>query len=234
MCWTPNRRLTGVGTVKYTKNVSITSNPEILEKIRDTQPKTQPIEVWLSQPNLEVTCRIVYEDERTDTLDIGSLSMRGAQREVTGYLIKQGYTPAGRWEIEHLVEGDEREAVVEETSRRFRPGNSVANLLTPEHGGDGPVTRPTLDSQTHEFYIYENWTNTFALIHLGTCSFCNHGQGVQGRGNKTPNGQWHGVFPSLDEALSVARRVAGGHSNGSAWNVRPCGVCLRGALRHTC
>ena len=58
----------------------------------------EPIEVWLSQPNMEVKCRIVHDDETTDELPIESLSMRGAQREITGYMIGQGYKPAGRWE----------------------------------------------------------------------------------------------------------------------------------------
>lgn len=82
--------------------------------------KTQPIEVWLSQQNLQVTCTVVYEDERTDHVDIDALSMRGAQREITGWLIGNGYTPAGRWEIE----ADGHEIGVDgfgETFRRFAP-----------------------------------------------------------------------------------------------------------------
>lgn len=58
----------------------------------------EPIEVWLSQPNIEVKCRIVHDDETTDELPIESLSMRGAQREITGYLIREGYRPFDRWE----------------------------------------------------------------------------------------------------------------------------------------
>jgi hypothetical protein len=58
---------------------------------------TGPIEVWLSQENMEVTCRIVHEDETTTEPPVDSLSMRGAQREMTGWLIDQGYRPAGRW-----------------------------------------------------------------------------------------------------------------------------------------
>jgi hypothetical protein len=44
--------------------------------LETTWDKTKPVEVWLSQPNLEVTCRIVYEDERTDAFDIESLSSK--------------------------------------------------------------------------------------------------------------------------------------------------------------
>jgi hypothetical protein len=57
-----------------------------------------PIEVWLRQKNMEVNCVVVREDESTDhTLDVVSLSMRGAQREITGNLIDWGYKPEGRW-----------------------------------------------------------------------------------------------------------------------------------------
>ena len=71
-----------------------------------------PIEVWLSQDNLEMTCRIVFNDESTEELDVQSLSMRGAQREMTGWLISQGYEPVGRWSREDKYGF--------ETMRRFR------------------------------------------------------------------------------------------------------------------
>ena len=51
--------------------------------------KPTPIEVWLTQENMEVNCMVVREDESTDnSLDVVSLSMRGAQREITGTLIE--------------------------------------------------------------------------------------------------------------------------------------------------
>jgi hypothetical protein len=77
--------------------------------------KTGPIEVWLRQGNMEITCTVVNEDETTYDLDVDSLSMRGAQREITGYLIKDGYRPAERWQVEA---GDEGTAV--ETVRKFK------------------------------------------------------------------------------------------------------------------
>jgi hypothetical protein len=49
-----------------------------------TQEKPSPIEVWLTQKNMAVTCRVIREDESSYELDIDSLSMRGAQREITG------------------------------------------------------------------------------------------------------------------------------------------------------
>lgn len=86
----------------------------------DTQhdEKPSPIEVWLSQPNMEVTCTIVREDESTDSRSVSSLSMRGAQREITGWLIRRGYVAVGRWEIHAQAGGDEGDPV--ETSRTFR------------------------------------------------------------------------------------------------------------------
>lgn len=75
--------------------------------------KLGPIEVWLSQPNMTITCKVVYENESTTDYDVESLSMRGAQREMTGFFLQQGYKAAGRWEYE---DGEGRECV-----RRFRP-----------------------------------------------------------------------------------------------------------------
>src|SRR5260370_2130175 len=74
-----------------------------------------PVEVWLSKRNLNITCRVVYDNEAVSEVPVRSLSMRGAQREITGWLIDQGYEPVGRWstEEEHGFE----------TMRRFRrPG----------------------------------------------------------------------------------------------------------------
>lgn len=81
-----------------------------------TDTKLTPIEVWLSQRNMAVTCRVVHEDETTVELEVVSLSVRGAQREITGYLIDQGYAPVGRWES---FSPDEESPI--ETVRKFRP-----------------------------------------------------------------------------------------------------------------
>jgi hypothetical protein len=78
--------------------------------------KASPIEVWLTQGNLAITCRVVFEDETTDGLDVDAVSMRGAQREITGWLIDQGYTPVARWTTESASEDND----VLETSRQFR------------------------------------------------------------------------------------------------------------------
>jgi hypothetical protein len=81
----------------------------------DTKPS--PIEVWLRDQNMQITCMVVREDETTYELGIDSMSMRGAQREITGWLINDGYEPVGRWQ----VESDDRRAMqAAETVRRFR------------------------------------------------------------------------------------------------------------------
>ena len=75
-----------------------------------------PVEVWLSKPHIEIKCRIVHEDESTEEPSVESLSMRGAQREITGWLVSLGYAPVGRWETEWSHEGTGQQ----ETMRRFR------------------------------------------------------------------------------------------------------------------
>jgi hypothetical protein len=78
----------------------------------DLAGNSKPVEVWLSQPNNEVSCRVVFEDETAADLQVQSLSMRGAQREMTSWLLAQGYEAAGRWSVE--------DRAGHETMRRFR------------------------------------------------------------------------------------------------------------------
>jgi hypothetical protein len=80
----------------------------------DTKPS--PIEVWLRQDNMQINCMVVHQDETTHQLVIDSLSMRGAQREITGWLIRDGYEPVGRWQVEH----DDSAMQAAETVRRFK------------------------------------------------------------------------------------------------------------------
>jgi hypothetical protein len=72
-----------------------------------------PIEVWLSQKNMAVTCRVVFEDESVGHLEVDSLSLRGAEREMTGFFLAEGLKPVGRWQTE---DEDDHEAW-----RRFVP-----------------------------------------------------------------------------------------------------------------
>ncbi len=84
-----------------------------MSTLENTKPF--PIEVWLTKKNMVVTCRVVHEDESIEELGVDSLSMRGAQRYITGRLISEGYKPVGRWE-NHQDSGDDSA----ETSRTFK------------------------------------------------------------------------------------------------------------------
>ena len=78
-----------------------------------------PIEVWLSQRNMRVFCTVVHEDESTEQLGVDALSIRGGQREMTGYFIDRGYKPVGRWQTEQ----DDMSGPTE-VFRRFVPAKS--------------------------------------------------------------------------------------------------------------
>jgi hypothetical protein len=83
-------------------------------------PLPSPIEVWLSRTNAKITCTVVTDDERTSTLDVTALSMRGAQKEMTGYLISRGYSPVGGWEVEADSDDGSGGKDAVETSRTFK------------------------------------------------------------------------------------------------------------------
>jgi hypothetical protein len=99
------------------------------------ESNSDPIEVWITKRNLSVTCRVAFDNETVTELDVRSLSMRGAQREITGWLIGQGYEPVGRWSTE--------EQHGFETARRFRrPVAERPTLQRPLMANPGEFTRP--------------------------------------------------------------------------------------------
>jgi hypothetical protein len=62
------------------------------------------------------------------------------------------------------------------------------------------------------FHVYENWRarGHKAVIHRDSCGHCNNGHGTSG-GTDPKNGQWHGPFPTLQQAQafsSALRNVA--------------------------
>lgn len=81
-----------------------------------TTTKTTTVEVWLRTGTTGIWGEIIKPDESGETQDIDSRSMNGAQREITSYLISQGYAPVGRWKIE-----DGESGLTTECSRTFRP-----------------------------------------------------------------------------------------------------------------
>lgn len=55
------------------------------------------------------------------------------------------------------------------------------------------------------YYIYENWTaKNKAVIHRGTCGYCNEGRGCHENPLGSRNGRWHGPFDSIEEAKGAA------------------------------
>jgi F-type H+-transporting ATPase subunit beta len=69
-----------------------------------------------------------------------------------------------------------------------------------------------------KFWVYENWTVKKALLHREDCGACKRGLGMWG-GGKTPNGQWHGPYASLELAMNAPVRPQR--------HVRNCGLCMR-------
>ena len=55
------------------------------------------------------------------------------------------------------------------------------------------------------YFIYENWTAEHkAVIHRGTCGYCNEGQGCHEKPLGERNGKWLGPFHALEQAEKVA------------------------------
>ena len=51
------------------------------------------------------------------------------------------------------------------------------------------------------YYFYENWTAEHkAVIHEGSCGYCNYGNGCHENPLGNRNGKWHGPFKSVEEA----------------------------------
>ncbi len=88
------------------------------------EAKRNRFEVWLTKASdFRITCREVYEDESTSDWDkdaVESVSMRGAQREVTGYYLDKGYEPVDRWVAEEVARSGRLEGEVIESFRQFR------------------------------------------------------------------------------------------------------------------
>lgn len=60
-------------------------------------------------------------------------------------------------------------------------------------------------------YVYENWTRSRAVVHLGSCCTCHEGRGVHafdsGRHSK-----WHGPFADRDSAIAFAQSLGKRHT----------------------
>jgi hypothetical protein len=101
--------------------------------MKDTNQRTpQALQAVLTRKNIEITCTLVFEDESVSYPSVQSVSVRGAQREVTGQLVAHGYTPGGRWS-----EGKEDEDGYTEWTRPFKPGPQADFMLA-----DLPLSGP--------------------------------------------------------------------------------------------
>ncbi len=59
-------------------------------------------------------------------------------------------------------------------------------------------------------YVYENWQAGphKAVIHRGSCGYCNDGAGVAG-GYDPRHAEWHGPFDTLERAEAASRALPG-------------------------
>src|SRR5712691_465356 len=63
----------------------------------------------------------------------------------------------------------------------------------------------TSKSKNMSYWVYENWVATNrAVIHRGTCGYCNDGKGCHELLHEDKNGKWHGPFETLGDARNIA------------------------------
>lgn len=96
-------------------------------------------------------------------------------------------------------------------------------ILEPEIGVTPKVTSTIINVKNktipdeENYFVYENWAaEKKAVIHFGTCSYCNQGQGVHVNAG-TQNGRWLGPFASFSSAEKAAKETGK--------PVRSCRIC---------
>lgn len=80
-----------------------------LTSIHD-QPRPSPILAWLSQTDIEIECHVIYEGVTIDELDVDTLDLGRAKRELVRYLVGLGYRPVTPWVGTSGQVGDYRRA----------------------------------------------------------------------------------------------------------------------------
>lgn len=83
--------------------------------------------------------------------------------------------------------------------------------LPSDFTGEVPITA------AERFYVYDNRTIDKAIVHKGSCTFCNDGQGLH-RTGPTRNSVWHGPYDSAAGALAKAKSCHRARTAG-------CSVC---------
>ncbi len=73
----------------------------------------------------------------------------------------------------------------------------------------GLITRAaTPAAESHDFFVYENWTAgpRKIVVHRSSCGQCNHGKG-RPSGHDANHAKWHGPYTSLSEARQAAQAI---------------------------
>ena len=73
-----------------------------------------------------------------------------------------------------------------------------------------------------KYWIYENWAVVKGgrkTIHLGNCSFCNDGSGIDKIKDTNRNGKWQGPYDTYQDAEKQAKELRN--------RVRNCSICIK-------
>jgi 4-hydroxy-tetrahydrodipicolinate synthase len=73
------------------------------------------------------------------------------------------------------------------------------------------IAKPTaVVSDTHDFYIYENWAAGphKIVLHRGACGQCSHGKG-RPAGHDVNRARWHGPYATVAQAREAAQGLTG-------------------------
>ena len=70
-----------------------------------------------------------------------------------------------------------------------------------------------------EYWVYVDDPTDLARVHLGSCRYCNDGQGF--KGSRLFDNRWLGPYTDPDEAANAAVRER-------KRDTKPCGICLKG------
>lgn len=99
-----------------------------------------------------------------------------------------------------------------DVTRKILPSNIESSSHTNEKNFENPEGR--------SYFVYENWTaEDKAVIHYGTCPYCNQGKGIH-TNKGTRNGRWLGPFASISSAEKAA--VDTGRPVRHCKNCSPC------------
>ncbi len=97
-------------------------------------PLPDNIEAFVTARELEAKVTVYRADETVWTsMRTDALSLRGAEREVTAWLLGYGYEPTGRWSYE---DDEDRNGQHHESSRSFRLKAADAGIA-PKPGQPG-------------------------------------------------------------------------------------------------